>query len=225
MARNFRVLAALKMDGALPENDVLNTWHFQHDNYPPLTTAEDSANDMVDQLEVFYQLIDTTLFATTVGTEMICRVYDLADPEPRVPIITRTVAITPSPTAALPHEDAAVLSMRAAPISGVPAARLRGRVYLGPLATSMASQQTGGVRITSSALTLVADSAVTAFHTGKTIGDPYLSVFSPTRLAGGVSLNDALAHVNYFKIDNGVDTVRSRGMAADSRQERSLPGR
>lgn len=67
--------------------------------------------------------------------------YDLADPEPRVPVLDEVdaVTITQGETSVFPMEASMVLSYRAAYAPGVARARQRGRIYLGGLMSTEVS--------------------------------------------------------------------------------------
>jgi len=61
------------------------------------------------------------------------KIYDRADPKPRAPLFMGLWAFTLAPTGnPLPTESALCLSFQGPLLSGVPQARRRGRVYLGP---------------------------------------------------------------------------------------------
>jgi hypothetical protein len=215
MSGFFRCQVSIPMDSGTPEDSVINVWHFDSDQ----TFAED-ADDVVGRLRTFYQSIDT-LFPAHVGSTATVKVYDLADPEPRVPGIIDTIALTPAAGGTvIPHEVAICLSMKADPVSGVSAGRLRGRVFLGPLTTSVLALEGSQVRITAAARTTVVNAAV-ALATGPDPGDARLAIYSPTThaaLGGGAgSLADAFNDVTEVWVDNAPDTIRSRGEKSSAR--------
>lgn len=111
------------------------------------TVDSGSFDEMADDLKTFYNTPaagathEITWYmagqADTPGARI--KIYDLSDPIPRAPLFDETY--TPSPAFGgteqpLPSEVAVCLSYAGAPASGVPLARTKGRIYLGPLSTS-----------------------------------------------------------------------------------------
>lgn len=225
MARHYRIIASIAMDTALPEDVCVNTWHFLHENEPPGTTPQDSANDMIDQLEEFYTGIDGVIYPAIVGTSIECRAYDMADPEPRVPVLTRIITIAPTTATPLPPEMAVCLSMKADVESGEIAARRRGRVYVGPLQVGLPGVTSGKVIVSASYTGNIADNAELAFRTGLTGSDPYLCVYSRTEDEGGASVADSFHKVTSIYVDNAFDVQRRRGHESTARLTRAFPGR
>lgn len=217
MDRMYRIIAAINTDTALPEDLIVNTWHFRHTDVSVGTTPEDSANDMIDQLEEFYQAIDGVLFPTTVGTTIQCKAYDLNDAEPRVPVLTRSIAITPNTGEPMPHEVAICLSLKADVESGEPAGRRRGRVYLGPLVKAAASVDSNRVVFSNDYRNAVRDAAIAAFLTGLTSEDPKLHVYSRTTDLGGATVANSFFRVVRGEVDNAFDTQRRRGHAPSAK--------
>lgn len=216
MSGFFRVQVSIPMDSGTPEDNIVNVWHFDSDQ----TFAED-ADDVVGRLRDFYQAIDGVIMPSRVGAAATVKVYDLADPEPRIPGLTDTIALTPIGGAGLiPSEIAMCLSMSAAPVSGVSPGRLRGRIFLGPISAAVLEEVGGRVRFTAAARTAVRDAAVT-LATGPDPGDGRLAVYSPTthaELGGGAgNLADAFNDVTLVWVDNAPDVVRSRGERSDAR--------
>lgn len=122
---------------ALPEDVTVNTWHFFNGS-PVLPSDFDNVRDMLFD---FYDVEQATLnLAITdfmsndaVGANWVVRAYDLSDPLPRAPVYTSGFTVTHLGNAnPMPSEVALVLSIQAAPESGVPQARRRNRKYLGP---------------------------------------------------------------------------------------------
>lgn len=213
--RYLRAIAAIGVDTTLSEDIVTNTWHFRHENADANVTPQDSANDVVDQLEVFYQGIDDLLFPSTVGNTITVRVYNIEDAQPRVPLLTRNIAIVPSVEVPLPHEVAIALSMKSDVASGQNPARRRGRVFLGPIARTALGVEDNRVVVTEFVRNSIRDRAVEAFGTANggplNAEDPKLHIYSRTTDIQGASVPDSFFRVNTIEIDNAVDTIRSRG--------------
>lgn len=121
-----------------PEDRFVNTFHFQ---------AGDDPGQIVGALRNFYNAgsgggIAQFLSSNISRTSGACRikVYDLADPKPRAPIMDDGLDLTASSgTANLPNELAACMSFYGT--RNLP--RQRGRVYLGPFATLALEQASG----------------------------------------------------------------------------------
>lgn len=127
-------------DSGLPEDVAVNTFHF---------TGVDSVADMATA--IFGRLVafwsDSHAPLTNPITDYMSKVinvtgarikmYDMGDAEPRVPVFNESMGLTDNPTGTgLPEEVALCLSYSAALESGTNPARRRGRIYLGPWATS-----------------------------------------------------------------------------------------
>lgn len=131
------VQISIPRDTALPADAVVNTFHFS-------TVGEathDHAVDAHGALQNFYNGAGSTsgskISAYLAGylnaPNARLKAYNLADAEPRAPIFDEVFAIdNNASTNHLPGEVALCLSYRTDPVSGVPAARLRGRVFIGP---------------------------------------------------------------------------------------------
>lgn len=215
MSGFMRFQVTIPMISGAPEDGVVNVWHFDSDQ----TFAED-ADDVVGRLRTFYQAIDGVVLAQQAGNATV-KVYDLADPEPRVPGLTDTIVLSPGAgTSIIPAEVAMCLSMACDPISGVSPGRLRGRIFLGPIRESALTNDGNRAEFTIAAMTTVANAAA-ALAVGPDAGDGRLAVYSPTTHAelGGAAgaLPDAFNDVTRVWVDNAPDTIRSRGIKADSR--------
>lgn len=124
----YRIQAALQHVSGLIEDASTNTWHFTADgdsDLPSITGA----------LDAFYDEIGTHLSENLTGT-IEYRCYDLADPEPRVPVLIDSSAIAALGTDSLPQQAALVLSFQAEAESGEVQARRRNRIFTGPYAVT-----------------------------------------------------------------------------------------
>lgn len=126
-----RAQVILDSNTNLPEDAATNTYHFDTTG-----TAVPTLDNILDLLEDLYAEETATLplmglmsNELAAGTGRI-RLYDLADTEPRAPIASREITRTPSTQDGLPAEVALCCSFQAAPSSGLPQARRRGRVFL-----------------------------------------------------------------------------------------------
>lgn len=200
-----RALVEIPNISALPEDVSTNTLHFLTDNLLQATLDAIHA-----ALTAFYQEFDTYL-STRCGPTATVTYYDLGDPTPRVPIFTDTIALAINGAQdALPDEVALCLSFQAAPASGVNQARVRGRLFLGPLGDSSAgATSTTANRPTNNALVAIAAAADGLMIAGGPAEDWQWVVYSPT--------NDDVAVIEEGWVDNAYDTQRRRGVAPTSR--------
>lgn len=138
---------------AVPKNFATNTlYSFAAD----VSEAEDNVDDFVTMFQAFGSLYST--FVAQNNHDV--KTYDMADPEPRVPVTSRQWNLSSAPsTAPLPSELAICLSFQAVVTSGLPQARRRGRIFLGPCHTG--TLDSGG-RPTSSIRTTIANAAAAA---------------------------------------------------------------
>lgn len=121
----------------LPEDVATNTLYYSVPSGVPTTGELDDVSAMI---EAFYLGVGDNFAGVLlrVGTPCEIRMYNLADAEPRQPIRIDNFALPAAvPADNMPLECAVVLSYHAAFSSGVPNARRRGRIYLGPLHTDV----------------------------------------------------------------------------------------
>lgn len=135
----------------LPADTAINTFW----SLSVVATAEDQAAAMAARLEDFYvedptpgtvplmSYMSGVLAATTSFTPPSVRSYNMADPEPRVPISDIPILGFTPDTTGLPEEVACVGSFHGLYEAGVPKARRRGRIYLGPLSQEAVDNVSG----------------------------------------------------------------------------------
>lgn len=234
MAHQVQAQVRLHMTSGVPEDDVINTWTF--DGGDVGATPADVANDSHDDLEVFYDaLVLGAVFPPEVATTIDVKWYNLADPVPgRQPILERTMGITAGGGTGLPHECAITLSFEADPVAGMRPQWLRGRVFIGPLATSVKETVGGKVLVTAAVRDVIRDAAAALQAAGDV--DSHWAIYSPTfhhgrgATSGGKpggagplpavdphSLADAVNDVSSGWVDNAFDVIRSRGEKATVR--------
>lgn len=207
MPKFARVICTLEHDSGLPEDHYVNVMHFDGDDSQ--TWAED-ADDLVARIDTFYTAIVGNLGSTLSGARTY-QVYDLSEPTPRVPKYEerRTTGWSMAGTC-LPEEVALCVSFQASQESGLSQARRRGRIYLGPWASTSNVVTSGRARPADAVITAVA-TAFGAMAIGPDAGDFRLSVFSPTTFAATNSLDQAFNDVVDGWVDNAWDTQRRRG--------------
>lgn len=194
-------------------DNVINTF-----NFTGVDDTEDQATAAVGIIKAFYNdLADTQVnpvkyyFSGEInfGGARI-KIYDLADPEPRVPILDEslgTTNVTPGSSTNLPGEVAVCLSYSAAAESGVSAARRRGRIYLGPLCTTASTGTTAIAARPLAGMLLDMSKAAAELASGP-VGTQWC-VWS--------RVNNAFYPIVQGYLDNAFDTQRRRGVATTTR--------
>jgi hypothetical protein len=216
----LRAQVTIELDGAVPEDYIVNTWHFDGDDAVGIQDVNDYYQAVFSLLDGFYASIDEDLFANSISGPAQIKLYDMRDPVERQPVATETLNLTSSASPPLPAEVALCLSFRAAYESGVNPQRRRGRIFLGPIAQSAMEVVAGQARPTAAVRNLLAAAAGT-MQEGVllNVGDPERmrwSIYSPTTDATqdiGLAFNDVLDGW----IDNAFDTQRRRGPVATAR--------
>lgn len=182
-----------------PSNSMSATHHWA--DLGDTVSEADAVTEINARLTAAYVAIDG-FFPAGVGVPEV-KIYDMADPEPRVPISTYSMTtFTPTGTSLLPVEVAVCCSFRGDYVSGINRGRLRGRTYLGPLSTSAITSPNGTTRPT------VNTAFVTAISNwAQDMYDPISHpitwvVYSPT--------GSMYTAVEYWAVNNEFDTMRSR---------------
>lgn len=218
--RLWRAMVSIPLDSGIPEDAIVNVWHFDDDD-DPLVNEDDTGAAIKAELGTFYNSISASLFPTTIGPTATLKCYDMADPEPRVPTYTSTFGISPSGGPPMVNEVALCLSFAAAAESGVPAQRRRGRIYLGPVAQAAGVVVGSQLRPTDAVRATVAAAAAGLQNGRPHTASPTLrlrwSIFSPTTVAHGGTLGQAFNDVLSGWVDDAFDTQRRRGAAPTTR--------
>lgn len=210
-----RAQVTIPRDTALPEDYSVNTWHFQVTGDFADTAQLEPVHTA---LNTFYQAIDTYLSPLN-HNPCIVKYYDLGHPKPRSPVRSTEMTLTyPTLTTSVyPEEVAMCLSYRGALVSGLPAARRRGRVFLGPVDFATGEPVTGRVHIKPAVLTAVAAAATALRAASNAAADWSWVVYSPTLAAAGGTQEAATSEVAAGWVDNVFDTQRRRGPKATAR--------
>lgn len=210
MDRMYRVQVRLPAADGLNKDACVNVWHFRQNDIIGGTTPADSANDMIDQLQNFYEAI-RGVYPLTVSAPFKATAFDMNDPEPRVPVLLRDITLSSGPSGEpLPDQVAICLSMFNNVASGESPRRSRGRVYIGPVYQGVATSEDAQAIVATATRTTIINAAHAAFKTGLTVNDPYLCVFSRKDLATGSSLSDSFKTVDIVRVDNRWDIQRRR---------------
>lgn len=140
MADIIEVQAVFEWESGLPEDRIVNTFHFRGPSDPL-----PAIGNVFDMLDDFYTAVGTGQTAAleaymSEGFDGVytLKAYDLDSPSPRPPFATRAGLITPG-TTRMPNEVALCLSYKAADLAGANPARRRGRIYFGPLGLAINS--------------------------------------------------------------------------------------
>lgn len=223
-----RVTVTIPSTTGVPRDAVQNTFHFTTPTSSdlPSTTAElESIRDaIVDFYDGLHDLepylpgggslrLSLVFHGVTLVPTLTIRIYRCeteiavgASPEP---IISYTVSITAFSSAftALPTEAAICLSFRGTTDTGIPIARQRGRVFLGPLSANVATTDAGHVVVNTGVRATLA-AAGAALRAWATAGVNWV-VWSHTELSA--------FPVAAGWVDNAFDTQRRRGTDATQR--------
>jgi len=124
-------------DTGLLEDRSMNTFSWYWDDLGGLADYAAVGQALITRLGNFYGGLDEYMSAKNANPVTI-KVYDRADPAPRVPRFTGDLPTLTYSASSLPSECAAVISFEATPISGGNQARRRGRVFIGPLSSTTA---------------------------------------------------------------------------------------
>ncbi len=204
------VLVGFENDSMIPEDRVINTFSFATPDVLPATLDRIEA-----RLTAFYNAVQ--LNANSVANLMsnhlepnFCtfKIYNRADAKPRRPI--RESAWTLQGLAGqggFPNEVSLCLSFRGGLVSGAPAGRRRGRVYIGPLSAGKSEEKVGETRPS-----LVAQT---------TLSLAGLSLISGNDAATTWMIHSQVANsdtpVVVVHVDDAYDTQRRRGRDALTR--------
>lgn len=160
--------AILEAVGAIPADAVTNTWHFS-------ALADGDLEDAAGQLLAFYGDIESGLSDQLSGNIQL-KFYDLADPQPRVPVYMQSDTLTLGANDAMPAQVSLVMSFEAAIISGGNRARRRNRVFLGPWSENVNLEG----RPTSGLITTIVGAAEVLLAASSSAGNWSWEVYSPT---------------------------------------------
>lgn len=206
---DFQVQTILYPDTNIIADASVNTWSFHR------TGAGGDPEALSTAVAAFYQQIRLEFAGTVQNGEggLRTKVYNLGQPEPRVPVYEGSYTLGASGSGSLPAEAAVCLSFRGDLESGVDPARRRGRVFLGPLAAATSTVSSGTVFVDQDTITAILD-AYEAFATYVTTIDFECAVWS--------RVDSDLVPVTFAWIDNAFDTQRRRGPRPTTRTTRTI---
>lgn len=199
-----------------PKDNAINTFTFS-----PFVPDEEALDNIAGTLEDFYnevqlsgQSVASYLSSTIVRTTDACHIefWDIDGTPPRTPmhVVPFTLAGPTVTNNNLPLEVALCSSFRAEYVSGEPAARRRGRVYVGPLTTGAL---TSGAGVPGTPSPTFIETVAQA-----TMG--LASAFSPLHVWSRT--DDMIRRVVAGWVDNEFDTQRRREHDATAREAWSI---
>lgn len=209
----LRALIGIRRDTALPEDVSTNTLYF---TTPGTSIIAESALINTRILSFFDSLASgqvqqvSRCMASVNQQGHFLKIYNMADAKPRVPVAEFDHVWTGIGSTSLPEEVALALSFKGAVQSGLGAARRRGRIFMGPLASSCASIDGGRVRATQSVVDDLLKASTFLFGNPTASGIEWV-VHSPT--TGPTSSTPVASGW----VDRTLDTIRSRGPATTGR--------
>lgn len=197
-----RAQVVLRTVDAVPANFVTNSWAF---NLADVGADQDIVSDLLWE---FYVQIAGYYPSSIAQNGHEIKWYDLPGTPPNYPYETETRNFSAAPTGTrLPSEVAVCCSFQGTKTPGLPQARRRGRVYIGPLDQA----QNNDGRPASAMLTVLADQMgdlAAGVVAGASTGS-FWGVWSPT--------DGDIVNVTNGWVDNAFDTQRRRGEEYTSR--------
>lgn len=190
----LRCQSRMLMTSGIADDAVMNTF------FVGTNPGDDGNPAIVGAWETFMRIFTGSMAGRVAQTGHTLTAYDMADPEPRVPIweVGWTFDAAPSGNA-LPTEVALCVSFQASKVSGSPQARRRGRLYLGPFEDAVNTDGRPG-----SSFVTGAANGLKAFAEDLAAGFCSLLVYSRVDEIGRTAINGW--------VDNAFDTQRRRGL-------------
>lgn len=182
----------------LPEDVYVNTMAFESNSMIP---GEAEVATMIEAITALYDELGT-IISDDVNDDPVLKIYNIDDVEPRVPLVEAQITAGFSGgTVPLPSEVAVCLSYRGGLVSGAPASRRRGRIYVGPLGVNC-------LGITGRPDGVVATALQDAVEAFRAVLDP-----EPINHAVWSRAGDNLYDVVQYWTDDAFDTQRRRGLS------------
>lgn len=199
----------------VPRDAVMNTFHF---GTGPGITVAGVAGDIATAVQAFYHTGSAPYVSTYLSDEYAwtlgdVKIYDLSEPEPRVPVAEFVKNLgDPGSVTSLPAQIAVCASYQGDKESGLDQASRRGRLYVGPLNTNAVSS--GDLtRPSGTMLTALLNAMDDLYSAGS---DPSFRwvVYSP-------KLGTTCRPTNGW-VDNRFDVQRRRGVLITSKTVRTF---
>lgn len=213
---NYVAVNRLQMASMLPRDVAVNTFHFTG----PGEDAEDDALSISAKVITFFNSTPPPAANPTAywlspylsrgAAASSVAVYDIGQPKPRVPIGTFFYQLgAAANTTSLPLEVSVVNSVSGAPQSGVPAARRRGRQFIGPLTT--AAVDAGSASVPPS---IHGDMRTTLIRASERMAE---DESADTLWCVWSRVNQSMVRITRGWVDDDPDTQRRRGLRTTNR--------
>lgn len=219
-AEFFRLQYTLHSASGDAKDDIVShTYYYNTTFESPLSEANHTII-----AEAWGNLVTPGEPSSTLAGTRAWKVYNMTHPEPRYPVFEGTQSSFSPGVDTLPREVALVISWKPSEfVSGQKASRQRGRTYIGPFRTAMASSSTGRPNSTKvNDLAVAAVAYLTAVH-GVASGAVWPVIYSAgvgSRRPDGTyrpNWTPFLTHIRAGWVDDEWDTQRSRGRAPTTR--------
>lgn len=212
---DYHVQVRLQLASGLPEDVSVNTFAFRQ-----IGGGIPDGNSAIFATQLWFNLATDGYLGPQVSREPNAhstKVYRILDPEPRVPVasVPFTTADIQTNNGALPNEISVVTTFYGDAPSGIPAARRRGRIYIGPLADFSVLDPSGYARPSQTGFINGLLDRVGAWLNVMEENDMEFEVWSRTQ--------GAVFPVTRFSCDNEYDIQRRRGSKATVRTYRNHP--
>lgn len=196
---------SLPYKSSVPTDVAVNVWSFEIDD-----DTETEYAQVQGFLFEFYKAVCPFLSPVLDITKILTKIYLRSDPQPQVPKYDLEwgtgVATASDP---IPEECAVCLSFKGVSVSGVPPARRRGRIYLGPLGDNTVLEDASGRARVNGSFDNAIEAGIVAGTAELTTAGNAHTVWSET-----TSTNVVIAS---YWVDNAFDTQRRRGPVSTSR--------
>lgn len=198
-----------KGKSGLPADVYVNTFFFRNDDV--ISDAEEVADRLADHLLEFYNVAPTggsgtphavglLMSSATIENDFEVKVYDLGLPAPRNPL-SRIRTMSTLHGTALPSECAVCLSY----VATANQPRNRGRIYIGPLASTVGDLEGGRMIVSAGAQEMILLSAERLANKSEHTWSLYSRA------------DNAMKPLTGAWCDNAFDTQRRRGEEATER--------
>lgn len=202
----LKATVSVLMESTIPRDAAQNTFHFQ----TPAPWVQLDLENIITLTSAFYNSFSSVIFPALTETDGRLKIWDLDDAPPRVPIWDTPIALGGGFGDSLPQECAICVSYKAQTDSGQPPGRRRGRIYLGPVRSSVLEPD-GRISV-GTCVTLA--NAARDFGQNLAGSDLSWEVYSPT--------DNVMRRIETVWVDNAFDTQRRRGVDPTERETRVL---
>jgi hypothetical protein len=209
----IRAMMVQPMKTSIPKDSITNSWHVKVRAGTAFTQS--IAQSFIDGVKPVYESVANYRSADMQPSAAHWVFYDLSQPKPRAPLFDLTAGFTlTQQTNTLPHEVSLCVSFQAPRFSGLPQARRRGRLYIGPWSVAsndgLLGRPAAGLR---TGLTTALQTFLTLSKNAGTLWE--WLVYSPTGDAAGAAT--PFAAVDNGWVDDEWDIQRRRGLLPTTR--------